>query len=246
MLLQNLQAEIADAIVSDDHYTDVINPLQNISIYHNNVISSLINTLKEIYPLIVKLVGEDFFLLTAKEYIKKYPSRSGDLHTYGEYFSDFLAHYQPLKDLAYISEVAQFEWICHTLYFAASHDALNIRALENISPDQYDHLHLILHPASKVIKFYFPILKIIDLCKNEIKEINNINEGGVHLLIIRRELDISLVPLTAGEFTFLDMLQDNKTLSEALNTALMLDPTFNLESKLPLWAQDKTIVDVIC
>lgn len=242
MPLQNLQAEFAEAIFSNENI-DGIQPPENMTIYRNNVISNLIATLQDIYPLIGKLVGEAFFRLTAKEYGKRYPSRSSNLHDYGEYFSDFLTEYQPLKNLIYISEVAKFEWICHRIFFAADHAGLDIESLKKFSPDQYDQLRFILNPASKLVKFHFPILRIIDLCNNKIDGTIDIGDGGVNLLIIRRDLDISLAPLSTSEFIFLSALDEGKSLAEALNMTMRTDAAFQLDNKLPVWIKDKTIVD---
>lgn len=244
MSIQNLQAELAEAILDLDQNTDLIAPNKNLSIYKNNIHATLIQTLKSIYPLIVKLVGSDFFLVAAKEYIKQYPSRSGNLHDYGEYFSDFVTHYDPVKNLIYLSEVAEFEWICHQLFFAADHASFDINELEKLSPEEYDHIRFILHPASQLKKFHFPILRIIELCQGEIDDTIDIGEGSVNLLIIRRKLEISLVTLTNAEFSFLTAVQDGLSLAEALEITLKIDADFKLDEKLPGWIEDKTIVDI--
>ena len=243
MQQSNWQAELAEAIISGDHVVDGVQPQHNISIHHNNMMSTLIKTLRETYPLIEKLVGDDFFNITAKEYIKHYPSRSPNLYEYGEYVSDFLASYPPVHNLIYLAEVAQFEWLCQQLLLAPDHARFDLKALSSISPNHYNELHFVLHPASKLVHFHYPILKIIELCKYDTNQTIDINSGGVNLLIIRRENDLCLAPLTDAEFTFLEMLQEGKTVSEALNTALVQDSTFSLEEKLPLWIKDKTLVD---
>lgn len=243
MSLQNLQAELAEIILSNDHTTDLVQPISHLRIYQNNIISSLVKTLKEIYPLINKLLGDDFFLITIKEYIKRYPAISSNLHDYGEYIGDFLAEYEPVKNLIYLAEVAQFEWACHGIYFATDHIGFDPVQLEKISPNDYEKLHFILHPASQIIKFHYPILRIIDLCKGEVDGTIDINEGGINLLIIRRHLDISLVPLTTSEYIFLTALHDNKSLAEALELTHQIDADFKLEEKLSEWIRDKTIVE---
>lgn len=91
--------------------------------------------------------------------------------------------------------------------------------------------------------FQYPIMDIIDLCKGEQNETVHLDKGGIHLLIIRRELEIALAPLTAAEFAFLAALQEDKSLSQAFETALSIEPDFKLEEKLPGWVQDKTLVD---
>src|SRR6516162_4463723 len=167
MSLQNIQIEFIDILLSEDKQAgiNVLHPPQNMSIYQNNISSQLVNTLLNTYPLITRLLGSDFFRLVAKDYIKHYPSCSSNLHDYGQYLNDFLASYPPVKSLPYLTEVAFFEWLCHTLHFAADHSSFDIALLENVSPNQYPHLHFILHPASHVIKCYYPILRIIELCK---------------------------------------------------------------------------------
>ncbi len=243
MSLQNVQAEIAELLLYQHFETLTVSPAENLAIYSNNIQSSLINTLKNTYPLIVKLVGEDFFKVTAREYIEQHPSRSSNMHDYGEYFSRFLAHYPPVKNLIYLVEVAEFEWICHSLYFAADHNGFDRARLRNISSEQYENLHFMLHPASCVMKFHYPILDIIDLCKHNPDTQIDINAGGLNMLIIRRNLELMLVPLENADFAFLHTLQQNYTLSEALTAAQHHQPNFDLNTKLSSWIEDKTLVD---
>ena len=243
MLLQNVQDEFAELIQSPDENATLFSPSENISIYRNNILSNLIQTLQDIYKMIAILVGEEFFRDTAKKYIHQYPSLSGNLHDYGEYFSDFLAEYAPVNHLPYLAEVAAFEWASHMLHFASDASSLDIKLLESVTPDQVHQLHFTLHPASSLIRFHYPILRIIDLCKGEIDEDINIDEGGINLLLIRRELEMMLVPLSHAEFTFLCALNNNETLGKAMDETILSYPDFKLEEHLPLWIQDKTIVD---
>ena|SRR5437868_70363 len=242
MLLQNVQDEFAELIQSENAYSTLITPTENIIIYQNNIQSNLMRTLYDIYKMIVILVGDDFFRQMAKEYIHQYPSLSGNLHDFGEYFGDFLAEYEPANDLPYLAEVADFEWTCHVLHFASDANKLDIKQLESIPPDQFQALHFYLHPASSLMQFEYPILRIIDLCNGVSEEEINMNEGGVNLLVIRRELEIMLVTLTDAEFTFLCAISANATLGDALDETLADYPDFLLDEHLPGWIEDKTIV----
>lgn len=243
MSLPNVQADFVEAIFSKDGQTDLFEPGKHISIYRNNIYANLVEALANTYSLIEALLGHDFFQMTAKEYIRQYPSRSGNLHDYGEYFGDFLAEYQPVHDLIYLAEVAEFEWACHTVYLSADHPPFVAQALENFTAEQHERLRFILHPASWLRKFHFPILKIVDLCLTNPQEHIDLNLGGVNLLIIRRELDLSLLALPAEDFLFLQALNNNQTLVEALQAAQQVDPMYKLEQKLPAFIQNKVIVD---
>jgi hypothetical protein len=241
MLLQNMQAEFAEVIFSEEEQTEIISPAQNMVIYRNNMLSNLSQTLVDTYPMITKLLGEDYFRLAAKSYIEAYPSRSSNLHDYGEYFSDFLSEYLPLKNLPYLAEVAEFEWACHLLYFAADCPALNLESLAQVSDQDYHQLHFSLHPASRLMKFHYPILRIVDLCKGINDKEINLNEGGVNLLLLRPESEIMLVPLSLADFTFLTALQDNQTLAQALTETMQIDANFDIEKNLPAFVQDKIL-----
>jgi len=244
MLLQNVQDEFAELMNTDESQnSDIITPAAHMKIYKNNMIASLQQTLQETYKMIVQLVGEDFFRLAAREYIHRYPSLSGNLHDYGEYFSDFLEEFFPVRNLPYLPEVAKFEWTAHLLHYANGGGELDPKSMESLSPDQFHELHFNLHPASALIQFQYPILRIIDLCKGEMDEEINLDEGGVNLLIIRRELEIMLVPLALSEFTFLSALNKNASLGDALDETLVIDPEFKLDEIFPKWIKDKTIVD---
>lgn len=243
MNLQNLQVEFIDSIFSNTECHEFVKPHQHMLIYKKNIVTTLTNTLFNIYPLLVKLIGKDFFHLTAQEYIQCYPSRSSNLHDYGEYFSHFLATYSPLQDLVYLPEVAAVEWICHSLSFAAEPSPFNIKQLENIASEEYDSLHFTLHPACKMLKCDYPILRIIELCQGNLQETIDVMSGGMHLLIIRRNLEIALIPISLADYTFLNALNDNKPLSQALDETIAIEQNFQLNEKLTCWIQTQIITD---
>lgn len=243
MNLQNAQADFVESLFGSDTQTNMLVSASHISIYRNNVFSTLLNALKLTYPLILVLLGREFFEMTAREYMRQYPSRSGNLDDYGEYFGDFLAHYQPVHELMYLAEVAEFEWASHVVFNSQNHPPFTAHTLASFTPEQHADLRFILHPASWLHKFHFPILHIIDLCNMNREEDIDLHKSGVNLLMIRRELDISLQSLALADFQFLQALNHNDTLSEALQQAEIVDPNYPLDEKLPQFIQDKILVD---
>ena len=243
MSLPNSQADLIDSILEDSENNSPVSPAANLKIYRNNIYANFRNHLKEVFPLIIKLVGEDFFDMAAIEYINRYPSRSGNLHDVGAYFSDFIAEFTPAKDYIYLSEVAKFEWACHSLYFAADASAFDVHKLQNFNVDEYDQLHFAINPACVLMRFEFPLLKIIDLCDHPSNDSINLDEGGVYLQIIRRNYEIKLVELSDADDAFLTALLDNQSLHEAHESALLFDPNYPLQEKLMNWFKDETIVD---
>lgn len=252
MRLANLQAELAELLLELHTSTKtadpgVIVPQANFAIYQNNFLSAIRHCMENIFPYVMQLTGSDFFRQAIHDYAKSYPSRQGYLQNYGCYFSDFLAEYLPSQHLLYLPEVAQFEWLCHYVSIAAEHPPLDIKKLSDISPEHYEQLYFVLHPACVVKQFYYPILKITELCRNERNQPQSLldldNEKGINLLIMRKNLDTLFTPLTVDEYQCLNALQVGKSLSTALAAATAANHEFKLEEKLPDWIQHKILID---
>lgn len=211
------------------------------SIYHSNIFSNLTKALQNTYPLIEKLIGKECFNTAAVQYIQEYPSQQSDLHEFGKLFALFLTQYPPTQSLAYLPEVAVLEWAYHSLFFMADHPGLDLAALAKVTVEQHEHLQLYLHPASQLFAFNYPISQIIKLCHSEVADNISLESGGDYILVIRRQLEIQLVNLSKSDFTFLSVLQKS-SLTDAMTAALHIDPLFSLETRLPQWVQEKTIV----
>src|SRR5690606_37765414 len=166
-----------------------------------------------------------------------------NLDDYGAYFGTFLAEFGPTRSLIYLPEVAEFEWACHEASFAADHPPLAIEALQKVTPDLYENLHFTLHPMIRIMKCNFPILRIIELCKEEIDEEINVDAGGDNLMISRKDNSLSLTVLSSADCQFLSLINENNSLKDALEAALVIDAEFRLDEKLPQWVQQGIIVD---
>src|SRR5580765_4863199 len=60
-------------------------------VYANTMQANFRDALQSIYPAVRRLVGEDYFRQTAREFQRRHPSRSGDLSHCGQGFPSFLA-----------------------------------------------------------------------------------------------------------------------------------------------------------
>ncbi len=243
MQLLNLQSEFSERLLNQLPADGLVSPAENWFIHQQNRFTQLTHVLQSTYPLVAQLVGKDFFKLCAKEYIKQYPARNGNVHEYGEYLGGFLSEFPPVKELIYLAEVAEFEWACHLARIAADTKSIDWKMLNALIPEQYEKLYLVMHPSSQLMKFYYPILTIIEACKNNMIEQIDVNAGGSYLLIIRRELEICLAPLSLADFTILKAMQDGKSLADALKTTLAIDEKFDLEEKLAIWIKNQTLVE---
>lgn len=214
-------------------------------IYRNNAFSNLQGALASAYPVMVKLVGSDFFHYAAKEYCYQHPSVSGDLHSFGEEFAGFLAALASVAQLPYLPDVAKLEWICHKAYFAADHAPLPLDQLMLVEPERYGDLTFKLHPACALLKSAFPVDRIWAVNQDDYigEQAVDLSSGGAAILVKRTIYRVEVLRLPRSEWGFLQALSTGHTFSAACATALQIDPDLNLGTTLQHWVNEAILVD---
>ncbi|MDO8413492.1 MAG: DNA-binding domain-containing protein, partial [Gallionellaceae bacterium] len=131
-----------------------------IDIYRNNYRGNLHDALASIFPVMVQIVGSDFFRHLAYQFIEQHPSRSGNLHDYGAELPNFLATFSATQHLPYLPDVATLEWACHRAYYAPDAPAFDVTRLQQISAAQYAELVWLCHPACWHGYSAYPVVNI--------------------------------------------------------------------------------------
>lgn len=250
--LSELQLGFAEAIFSGDGAKFLLNlvpgelsPERRVDIYRNNVFGCLTDALTMAYPVIVKLVGADFFEYLALRFIRQTPSNSGNLHHFGREMAEFLAHLPEAAKLTYLPDVARLEWACNEVFFSADHPPLKLNRLAEVPEDQIGHLKFHLHPATRLIFSDYPVHLIWQTNQEDYSgdPVIDLDQGGVAILVRREAYQAVLQPVTAAEWAFLTSLRVGRDLSSASDAALSADPKFDVAAALRQFAADAILVD---
>jgi len=250
--LAELQRKFAAALLSDDeenftrHLAEgELPPSRQLAIYRTNVVGGLTDALTMAYPVVHKLVGGEFFEYLADDFIRRTPSRSGNLHHYGREWPEFLRLHPKVADMAYLPDVARLEWACHEVFFAADHPPLESSRLARIPQEQYEHLKFHLHPATRDVSSPYPIHRIWMSNQDGFSgdPVVDLNLGGVTLLVHRQAYQPALKVLTGPEWAFLDALRKGTGLLAASNAALELDSQYDVSAALQNFVVEAIIVD---
>ena len=83
------------------------------AVYRNNIAVSLIAAIEARYPVARRLVGDAFFRAMARAFVARSKPRSAVILHYGADFPDFIAEFEPARDIAYLADVARLEnaWV---------------------------------------------------------------------------------------------------------------------------------------
>jgi len=124
------------------------------AVYRNNVVVSLIDAMETGFPVIVKLVGEEFFRAMAGVFVRAHPPTSPVLARYGIDFPQFLENFEPVAHLPYLADVARLEFALREAYHAA--DAAPV-APGALAHSRLMEARLRLAPATRVVASPYPI-----------------------------------------------------------------------------------------
>jgi hypothetical protein len=135
---------------------------ERLRVYRNGCRSTLVGALRMSYPAVERLVGADFFGLAAERYVHEHPARSGYLNDYGGEFGAFLERFEPARSLAYLADVARFEWALSAAANAADAPVLHPSALVDLALEQGAGLCFEPHPSVSCFELRYPADEIAD------------------------------------------------------------------------------------
>ncbi|MAM60938.1 DNA-binding domain-containing protein [Maritimibacter sp. UBA3975] len=209
-------------------------PGRRFDVYRNNVMSSLVQAMRDGFPVVRRLVGEEFFAAMAGAFVRTHPPDSPVLFTYGTAFPAFLENFPPARSLPYLPDIARLELALRRAYHAADCVAVAPDALNR--PD-IDDARLTLAPAVAVLSSPYPIHAIWRI--NMDPDAPKPTSGAQSVLITRADWDPLAEPIPATEARFFNAL-GTATLAEAAASV----PDLDLATALARLIARKAIITV--
>ena len=185
------------------------------AVYRNNVAVALIGALEARYPVVRRLVGDDFFRAMAGAYVAAEKPRSPALMLYGDGFADFVAGFPPAGAVPYLADVARLENAWVEAYHAADAGALGLDALAAIAPDAFETLRFRPHPAARLLGFAHPAASIWAASQGDGEPRAPEVWSAETALVTRPDADVLVRVLPPGGFAFATALLSGASLGEA-------------------------------
>ena len=213
-------------------------------VYANTVQGNFRDALHSTYPAVRRLVGEDDFRQTAREFQRRHPSRSGDLVHCGQGFPNYLAQLHPDDGFRYLADVARLEWLIQESLLAAEHAPLDLASLGRVPPAAYAGLRFELHPALRLFESRYPALAIWEANVGSEAEPPTIDlrSGEDRLVIVRHRLQLQFHRLSPGEHRFLQAVARGECFSAAVDRGGEADTDFDASSALQRFVAAEAVV----
>ena len=250
--LREAQNRIADAVLDGNLdavatlvRTDRLSSAERLRIYHNHTLTSLATALGDNFPVVRRLVGEDFFRAMAKRFVAAEPPRDPCLSAYGASFPEFIAGFEPARSLPYLPDVGRLERLRIDVSFAPETPALDLAALASRPAQAQGSLKLAVRPSIGLLTSAYPVDRI--WLANQQPEVPpvDLESGPVRLLVWRNPAGISFEPLGIGPFAFFDAGARGATLGKAAEAALAADPEFDLVTALAVHRRCLVLADTL-
>ncbi|PQO97527.1 DUF2063 domain-containing protein [Pseudomonas frederiksbergensis] len=207
-------------------------PASRFAVYRNNVQSSLINALADSYPVVVQLVGEEFFRAMAGSYVQSCPPQGPLINDYGKDFAGFIDHFEPAACVPYLADVARLERLRVQAYHAADAQPLSHAQIATAlaDPQALSELTVGLHPSLNLLTSAFAVVGIWAAHQQDASLVGVDLDHGQNALVLRNGLEVEVFTIDQGASTFIQNLRLGQPLSQALETA----PAFDLSQTLAL------------
>ena len=166
--LRELQAAFWRAIATErdaDHDADIVrvirptpalSPGDRVGIYAGMYLSRIVDALRESFPKLAGLLGDDAFADLVREYLKGHPSREPSIRHVGSALPEFVAARRP----GWLADVARLEWARATVFDAADAAPLAPAALFDVPADDWPDLRFGVVPAFARLVAGWPVHRL--------------------------------------------------------------------------------------
>lgn len=242
--LREIQHAFASGILSVETQAPILSaltagraePADRLSIYRGNLRAIWRSALAGAYPVLLQLLGDDFFDFLARDYGRLYPSQSGDLNRFGAQFPAFLRATTVLDDYPYCPDVAELEWRVHGAYYARDCAPLSLARLLQEQGASAQECRLQLHPSASLFNSSFAAVDIWHVHQHqEIAALGVSLTQASRAVIVRPEWQVHVISLDHAAYAALQTLERGDSLGLALEAALACDAQFDVGSELAAW-----------
>lgn len=218
--LCDLQQTFAEAIVEGKYQTATAAmatdgmALRSVALYRGLIRNNFVQVLRITYPALHRLVGDSYFGVLARGYIKKYPSISGDLFLYGRHLQALLQHIEAPPLLV---ELARLEWACHEVHQAADSSPLAPEQLQAMVSADPSRVTIQFHQTARFLSFPVPIHRVWQALQPDASPDEGVDlpllEQQTGVVVTRLEGRIQVTPLNWLDYRLLEALSQGASIA---------------------------------
>lgn len=212
MELRELQREMQSGLLGGEsgieaHIADTppLTTEARLGIYRHAYVTRLSEALREYYPVLHQILGDEDFEALGTAFVRAHPSVHRSIRWYGREVAAFLREEPPFAEQPVLAEIATFEWALAESFDSADAGVLDRAALASVEPAEWADLTFRFHPSVQRLAFEWNTVAVWkSLSAEQAPPAPERSAGTVGWLIWRRSLENYFRSLDSIEITALD------------------------------------------
>lgn len=234
--LRELQSAFADLLAGRPR-TDLagliadgaIPAASRLAVHRHHVVRTLGNALAANFPTVHALVGKDFFVRLARDFLAACLPAGPVVAEYGAGLARFISSYPPAVELPYLADVARLDWAMNVASCAPRSDRLTAAGLAAVDVEHLASRVLPLPPGASVVESDYPLDRIWRASQPGADDRPVALDGGpCRLLVLPDGARAFFVTLSGAEAAFMTALAQGHTFERAADAGLAADGNFDL------------------
>jgi hypothetical protein len=204
----------------------------------------LVTVLAARFPVVQRLVGEDFFRTMARAYVTQEPPRAPVLRQLGATFPAFIDGFASAAAISYLGDVARLELARSRAGHAADTAPVSACELAAVAPAELVDMRVMLHPSVSVVASRHPIVSIWEAHRDPDAIVPVQSWTAETALVARPFYSVDAWRLPSGGGAFLTALARGLTIAEAAQAASAADGMFDLAANLVVLFEARVVVEM--
>ncbi|MNB83139.1 hypothetical protein PS726_01860 [Pseudomonas fluorescens] len=203
------------------------------AVYRNTVLKGAIDALLANFPTIERLVGTDWLRSAAAIHARLSPPTDARLLYYGADFPDFLDGFEHAREMPYLGDVARLDLLWTQVHCADEEPVIEMSALAHLHPTDFPSLRLTPRASCRWAWLPdCPAYTIWRINREQLRMPDELNWQGEGALLTRNGGRVHWQAASAADCAFLDACATHLPLDLAVDKAVGVEPTLNLENLL--------------
>lgn len=203
------------------------------AVYRNTVLKGATDALVANFPTLERLVGTEWLRSAAAIHARLSPPSDARLLHYGADFPDFLDAFEHAQDMPYLGDVARLDLLWTHVHCAAEEPEIEMSLLAQLCATELASLRLIPRACARWIWLpNCPAYTLWHLNRELLPLPEDLDWQGEGALLTRQDGRVRWQAASAADCAFLDACAAQLPLDQALDKAVAIEPTLNLENCL--------------
>jgi uncharacterized protein (UPF0276 family) len=213
-------------------------------IYRGNLGAHWNRALASAYPVLRRLVGDDFFDGLAYAYGRAHPASDPDLNRFGAALPDFLDGFDPAAGHPYLADVARLEWCVHEAWYAPDAEGAP-PSLAGLAPAAFEAARADLHPSLRLHASPWATAALWHAHQPGGPDFPDVLRADTRALVLRPRFDVEVRAISAAEHAALACLARGATFGAALDAAFDVDGDFDVAAYLRRWLEGGIVTAIV-